>query len=161
MALPLLADPNFDRTIVLLLTHGDDGTIGVVLNRPSTTDVAEVLPRWDGLAADPAVVYVGGPVQPEVAIALGLGADLEVASIDLDGDPLLAAARQIRVFAGYAGWSPGQVEEEVAEGAWVVVEARPLDAFSAAPEDLWSTVLRRQPGTLAWMANLPEDVSVN
>lgn len=161
VALPLLSDPNFDRTVVLLLTHGEDASIGVVLNRPSTTQVAEVLPRWEDLAADPAVVHVGGPVQPEVAIALGLGADLEVATIDLDGDPLLAAVREIRVFAGYAGWSPGQMEAEVAEGAWVVVDARPLDAFSAAPEDLWPAVLRRQPGTLAWMANLPEDVSVN
>jgi putative transcriptional regulator len=161
VALPLLSDHNFDRTVVLLLNHDDDGALGVVLNRPSTTDVADVLPRWDGMVADPAVVHVGGPCQQEVAIALGYGNDLELVTIDLDSDPLLSAVRRIRVFAGYAGWSPGQLEVEIREGAWVVVDSLPLDAFTETPQDLRELVLRRQPGKLRWMANLPEDVSVN
>lgn len=161
VALPVLSDPNFDRTVVLLLDHDDDGALGVVLNRPTTTDVGEVLPRWEDLVATPTVVHVGGPVRQEAALALGRGGDGTVATVDLDGDPLVAGVSEIRVFAGYAGWSSGQLEGEIVAGAWVVVDSQPRDAFCDAPEELWSSVLRRQPGRLAWMANLPEDVSVN
>lgn len=161
VALPVLSDPNFDRTVVLLLDHGDDGAMGVVLNRPTDIRLGDVLPLWDLLGAEPAVVHLGGPVQPEGAIALGHGTELDVGPIDLDTDRERLDIHEIRVFAGYAGWSPGQLEDEILEGAWVVVDAQPADAFAPDPGALWVTVLRRQPGTLAWMANLPEDVSVN
>ena len=120
VALPVLVDPNFDRTVVLLLSHGEEaGALGVVLNRPSTTDLVEPLPLWSDVAADPAVVFVGGPVEPQMAIALGRD-DNGVGTIDLDGDPALLTVRQVRVFAGYAGWSAGQLESELADGAWAV-----------------------------------------
>ena len=160
VALPMLVDPNFDRTVVLVLSHGDEGAVGVVLNRPSTTAVGEALPDWSGVAAAPAVVFVGGPVQPEMAIALGHDGDL-VATVDLEADPALLTFREVRVYAGYAGWSGGQLEDELLEGAWVVCDGEPGDAFRADAQDLWYAVLRRQPGELRRLALLPEDPSLN
>jgi putative transcriptional regulator len=160
VALPVLSDGIFDRSVVLLLNHDDEGAIGVVLNRPSTTHIDDPLPRWGDLAAEPAVVFVGGPVQPEVAIALGRDGDV-IDTVDLDSDPALATARPVRVFAGYAGWSPGQLEDELARQAWVVVDSEPGDAFRADADDLWHAVLARQPGALAKLAMLPDDLSVN
>jgi putative transcriptional regulator len=160
VALPLLVDPNFDRTVVLVLSHGEEGAIGVVLNRPSTTALDDALPHWSDVAADPAVVFVGGPVQPEMAIALGDGGD-GVTTVDLDADPALVGGHRVRVFAGYAGWSAGQLEDELAEGAWTVCDSVPGDAFRADADELWYAVLRRQSGDLARLAWLPDDVSVN
>ena len=160
VALPVLVDPNFDRTVVLLLSHGAEGAIGVVLNRPSTTDLDDPLPRWSDVAADPAVVFVGGPVEPEMAIALGQDDD-GVGTIDLEGDPALLTVRRVRVFAGYAGWSPGQLEDELVEGAWAVCDSQPDDAFRADADDLWYTVLRRQSGAISRLALLPDDLSRN
>ena len=160
VALPALADSNFDRTVVLVLTHSAEGAVGVVLNRPSTTDLGEPLPRWEDVAAEPPVVFVGGPVEPDVAIALGHDErGFEV--VDLDGDPALVTVQEIRVFAGYAGWTGGQLEDELVEGAWAVVDAEPADAFRADATELWYDVLGRQSGSLARLANLPEDPSVN
>jgi putative transcriptional regulator len=160
VALPVLVDPNFDRTVVLVLSHGDEGAIGVVLNRPSATDVDGPLPRWSDAVAQPAVVFVGGPVEPELAIALGQDDD-GVGTIDLDGDPALRTARQVRVFAGYAGWSAGQLESELVEGAWAVCDSEPDDAFRSDADALWHAVLARQGEPLRRLALLPDDLSVN
>lgn len=150
----------FDRSVVLLLDHDDDGAIGVVLNRPTTMNLDEPLPSWEPLAAEPAVVFVGGPVRPEVAIGLGREGD-EVGPIDLDADPAFSTARPVRVFAGYAGWSPGQLEHELARKSWVVVDSEPGDAFRPDADDLWHAVLARQHGPLRQLAMLPDDLSVN
>ena len=160
VALPMLVDPNFDRTVVLVLSHGDEGAVGVVLNRPSSTEVGDLLPDWSGVTAHPAVVFVGGPVQPEMAIALGHDGDL-VATVDLEADPTLLTFREVRVYAGYAGWSGGQLEDELLEGAWVVCDSEAGDAFRADAKDLWYEVLRRQTGELARLAMLPEDPTLN
>jgi len=160
VALPVLRDGIFDRSVVLVLNHDDDGAVGVVLNRPTTTHVGDPLPSWESLAAEPAVVFVGGPVQPELAIAIGRVGDV-IDTVDLDSDPALSAAGTVRVFAGYAGWSPGQLEDELARQAWVVVEGEPGDAFRADADDLWHTVLARQPHPLKQLAMLPDDLSVN
>jgi putative transcriptional regulator len=160
VALPVLVDPNFDRTVVLVLQHDESGAVGVVLNRPSGAGLAETLPRWADRASEPAVVFAGGPVQTDLAIALGGDAG-GVATVDLDGDPALLTVRDLRVFAGYAGWSPGQVEDELVEGAWAVCDSLPGDAFRLDADDLWYAVLRRQPGELSKLALLPEDLSVN
>ena len=173
VATPPLVDPNFDRTVVLLLEHGAGGAVGVVLNRPSETRVADALPGWELLAAEPTQVFVGGPVADDAAIALGAarrddaGAGwapvvAEVGTIDLHRDPdeVYAEISAIRVFAGYAGWGPGQLEDELAANAWVVLPSRPEDVMGA-PDDLWRRVLRRQGGRLAWLANAPLDPSVN
>lgn len=175
VATPSLKDPNFDRTVVLLVAHEPGGALGVVLNRATEVPVAEVLGSWGGLAGDPAVLFEGGPVQPESAICLartrpqiGRVAGFHrvsgsVGTIDLSGDPdkLGDQLAGVRVFAGYSGWSPGQLENEVSTGSWFVFDALPGDAFVHRPDDLWQMVLRRQGGILAAVAHFPPDVAVN
>lgn len=174
VATPALTDPNFARTVVQLVEHTEDGgALGVVINRPSDTPLAEVLPGWALLAPDPVVVFLGGPVQETAAICLGrLGPGAADAScVPVPGAPWLGTldleadaadvVQEIRVFAGYAGWSPGQLEAEVAEDAWWVVDALPSDCFSPAPERLWASVVRRQGMPLALAATYPPDVALN
>lgn len=170
VATPSLVDPNFRHTVVLLLEHGDDGAVGVVVNRPSDVTVGEALPGWERLAAAPPNVFVGGPVQQDALIALArrdagrdpqqwqpLTGDLGV--VNLDRDPLLVDdVEEVRVFAGYAGWGPGQLEGEIAAGSWFVLDADPADPFSADTDGLWRAVVRRQGGMFA---TFPADPSHN
>ena len=184
VATPSLADPNFERTVILVLEHGEEGALGVVLNRPSDLDLAEPLPEWAAAAAHPSVVFIGGPVAPSAAVCLarlgphgvtegwqqllgpsgpGSGVGGSVGTLDLDADPDEAISRldEIRVFDGYAGWGPGQLEGEIADGGWFVVDAEAADPLSPSPENLWAAVLRRQPGTLALFAAYPADPTMN
>jgi putative transcriptional regulator len=173
VAAPPLVDPNFDRTVVLMLEHGDDGGLGVVLNRRSETTIDDVFPEWHELVSPPGVVFAGGPVSTDAVIALARRRDVglegfvqvlgDLGTIDLADDPLRigASLEALRVFAGYAGWTPGQLEAELAQGAWFVVAMEPGDPFVAAPERLWRDVLRRQRGRLALFSNYPEDATVN
>jgi putative transcriptional regulator len=174
VAAPALGDPNFSRTVVLILDHDEDGALGVVLNRPTPVDVSEILPTWQQLTTGPGVVFHGGPVAVDSALGLAmvpggsepLGFRRVVGGlglVDLDAPPELLAAELggMRIFAGYAGWSPGQLEGELEEGAWYVVDAEPGDAFSDAPQGLWRAVLRRQVGDLALVSTYPEDPSLN
>jgi putative transcriptional regulator len=174
IATPALGDPNFDRTVVLVLEHGTEGTLGIVLNRPTETPIVEAIPDWAALASPPAVVYLGGPVGVGTIIALGESrSDLappgtEVVSdrlvavdLSLDPAPLAPLISALRVWTGYAGWAPGQLEEELAQDAWFVVDADDSDATTTEPTNLWRTVLGRQPGTLAWFSNFPEDPAHN
>jgi putative transcriptional regulator len=180
VATPLLGDPNFRRTVVLIVEHEvEEGTLGIVLNRPTTVSVDQVLEQWTELATDPSVVFKGGPVSPNSALALALvpGRDEPVGWRALDGAPALArlglldldapprllapAISSLRVYAGYAGWSPGQLEAEIEEGAWYVVPADPGDVFAAEPDQLWRQVLRRQGGDLAFLATYPDDPGLN
>jgi putative transcriptional regulator len=177
VATPLLGDPNFERTVVLLLEHGDEGALGVVLNRPSDVDLVDALADWQPFAVTPPVVFLGGPVSRRSAIALA-HVDVDVDADGLDGvqpvvgrvgvvdlgvepDQITAPIARLRVFLGYAGWTEGQLEEEIGEGAWFVVDAEPDDAFAADPGDLWSRVLRRQPPPLSRYAHYPTDPSAN
>lgn len=173
VAAPTLLDPNFARTVVLVLEHGDDGAVGLVLNRPTATELEEPLPAWRRKAADPPVVFVGGPVSQTAAIALGrtgggavsdgfapLFAGLGTVDVAQDPDDV-GDVEVVRLFAGYAGWGGGQLEDEIAEGAWIVVDAEPGDALSGEPDDMWRRVLRRQGGMTAWLANCPADPSFN
>ena len=174
VASPALKDDNFDRTVVLVVEHNEQGALGVVLNRPSTTDVADVLPGWASLAVDPDVVFVGGPVSPGAVICLAetdpdqLGAEWNpvvgrLGIPDLGPDPHAPpdGLSRVRLFAGYAGWGAGQLEGELDVGGWYVVDARPEDPLSPEPDDLWSDVLRRQPGPLRRLASFPRDPSSN
>ena len=178
VATPALSDPSFARSVVLLLqVDAEDGALGLVVNRPTGTDVDEVLPDWAALAASPGVVFTGGPVQPDAAVCLGRarpggppsGAFSPVeglaglGTVDLDASPadLTATLAEVRLFAGYAGWSAGQLESEVEEGAWFVFDALPVDAFSPAPEQLWADVLRRQGPPIAFAASYPADPTLN
>lgn len=162
VASPSLTDPNFYRAVVLLIDHDDDGALGVVLNRPTEVSVGEPLPGWDLLAAEPAVVFSGGPVAPVTAVGIGLTAD-GVGTLDLNQDPLEAAREvdAIRVFSGYAGWSAGQLEGEIDEGSWIVVDGMPDDVMSEEPEELWERVLERQPQPVRWLAKAPPHLSFN
>jgi putative transcriptional regulator len=182
VATPKLADPNFDRTVVLLLDHDAKGTLGVVLNRPTPVGVGDVLEPWAELAVPPQVVFQGGPVALDSALALAVvpGAGEARAAgrdgvlgwrrvhgaiglVDLEAPPELLAAElgSLRIFAGYAGWGPGQLERELADGAWYVVESEPGDVSAPDPERLWRAVLRRQRGELAMVATYPDDPSLN
>src|SRR3954465_15289999 len=175
IATPLPPEPTFAPTGILLLEHGEEsGAFGLVLNRPESAPVLDVVPTVADLATDPGVLFSGGPVSPSTAIALGLaapGADPEgwtpvvppIVTVDLDHDPALLATSlwALRVFAGYAGWVAGQLEAEIAEGAWYLVEALPDDAFARDPSRLRAAVLRRQGWPLAAAAHSPDDATLN
>src|SRR5918911_4253323 len=177
VAAPGLVDPNFHRTVVLIIEHQAAGTVGVVLNRPSDVAVHDVLPLWSPLATVPRALYVGGPVQQRSALcvaALPAGVDAErtegmikvrgsLALVDLDADPDLMAPRLrgLRVFAGYAGWGEGQLAAEINQGDWVVVPALAEDVLAPPDTDLWSRILRRQGLPLALLASFPLDPVLN
>src|SRR5919205_243201 len=155
IAAPALVDPNFHRSVVLMLEHTEEGALGVVLNRPSTVEAAEIVPQLVPLVSEPPCIFSGGPVQPGAAIALGEFADPTLAealivgsigAVDLDAEPplLLEQIARMRLFAGYAGWGPGQLEAELAEEAWFTEPALPGDVFSGLPDELWSHVLERK-----------------
>lgn len=174
VAEPTLLDPNFRRTVVYVIDHGDDGALGVVLNRPSDIAVGELVPTWAPYVSEPATVFYGGPVSPEAAICLGrCVGEVEsplwtalcdgVGVVDLNGDPLEAPSgiTGLRVFAGYSGWSPGQLEAEMEMDGWLVLEAEADDLFADTAEELWRGVLRRQRGPVRRFAGYPEDPSLN
>lgn len=181
VAPPVLTDPNFARTVVLVLHHDATGSVGLVLNRPSEMEVREPLPAWAALAAEPPVLFFGGPVGAGAVICLAttrpgtslpehegwrpllgrLGRRLGTLDLHADPDRLGAEVEALRVFAGYAGWGPGQLVGEIDLGGWLVVEARPEDALTSTPAMLWKAVLRRQGGELAVLAAYPSDPTAN
>jgi putative AlgH/UPF0301 family transcriptional regulator len=176
VAMPTLSDPTFAGTVVYVLDHSDTGTLGVVLGRPSQVEIRDVLPGWCDLAVDPGVFHVGGPCETDTALCLATSADAgpqdvglrrvagEVYLVDLDGDPAALEDRLdgLRVFAGYAGWSPGQLAGEVSEGAWACVPGLPDDVLTeAAGPDLWRRVMGRQTGPLGVLSTAPADPSAN
>ena len=180
VATPRLADPNFDRAVVLLLDHDAAGTLGVVLNRPTAVGVCDVLESWAALTVTPQVVFQGGPVSLESALGLavvpgepptGEDADLlgwrrvhgAIGLVDLEAPPELLAPDigSLRIFAGYSGWGPGQLQKELSDGAWYVVDSEPGDVSTPEPEGMWRSVLRRQRGELAMVATYPDDPSLN
>ena len=188
VATPVIGDPNFERTVVFVLGHSDEGTLGLVINRPTDVEVGESLPQWSSLTSPPSVVFVGGPVEPAGAIGLarpapGVGVhgrapgewdaawspipDVAaavglLATIDLHADPAISPGiESVRVYAGHAGWGPGQLEAELAEDAWIVATARPDDLWSERPDDVWGQVLRRQAGPVSWLALQPRDPATN
>ena len=174
VATPALLDPNFERSVVLICQQTDDGALGVILNRPLEADLADHLPEWQHLASDPPRIFEGGPVQREVAVALGrhdTGADAtgwtevtpELGLLDLDREPadLWGELRALRIFSGYAAWSPEQLAGEIEEHAWFLVDAAPADPFGEQPEQLWEQVMRRQQGPLSMYATFPPDPGLN
>lgn len=180
VASPELVDPNFDSTVILLLEVGEDGALGVVLNRPSVVAVDEVLAVWADRVDEPEVLFQGGPVGTDGALAVGVqnsahdndmlgfrpvGTDampgLGLVDLDIPLELVECDLVGLRIFAGYAGWSLDQLEAEIAEGSWYVVPALLSDVFSADHTTLWSEVMRRQPGQLAWHATRPVDPGMN
>jgi putative transcriptional regulator len=171
IAVPALLDPNFWRTVVLVGEHSEEGALGVVLNRSSETPVEEALPELMMLAEDLGAVHVGGPVQPSAVVVLADFVDPDAAeTLVLDSvgflpsevEPdMLGELRRARVYAGYAGWGPGQLDGELEEGSWIVEPALPEDVFTDDPEGLWSDVLRRKGGPFAVLAAMPPDPTLN
>ena len=168
---PRLLDPNFQRTVVLIIEHSPEGALGLVLNRPSETSVGEVVSELEDLLATEDSVFIGGPVQPggliilarfpePDAAALLSFADVGIlrAEVPLEDPPELLAAR---AFAGHAGWGPGQLDDELERGDWILEAATVDDAFTPAPEELWAAVLARKGGSYALVARMPPDPSVN
>ncbi|TDE11799.1 YqgE/AlgH family protein [Jiangella asiatica] len=174
VAAPTLRGSTFDRAVVLMLSHDGDGALGVMVNRPTDVLVGDVLPAWMPVVSEPGVVFQGGPVSLDSALGLVAvhGSDeplgvrrvrgrLGVVDLDTPAEIIEPAVSAMRVFAGYAGWAPDQLEGEIDEGSWFVVDAEPTDAFRTDAEDLWAMVLRRQGGQLALMASFPADPSLN
>jgi len=175
VATPRTGGSVFRRSVVLVLQHGEAGAQGVVLNHPLHASVSSVLPPWQDYVTDPPNVFQGGPVALDSALGLvtvpgdqkePMGVRLlfgGIGLVDLDIPPLVVMPEVagLRIFAGYAGWSDGQLEQEIRDGGWYVVESEARDAFTPEPEMLWSTVLRRQRGSLALVASLPEDPTMN
>lgn len=163
VAAPSLVQVEFFRTVVLIVEHNDEGAAGLVLNRPSDTDTVDVLPLWGPLVSMPSVVFVGGPVGPGSAIGLGRtheGAGWDVVDLSLAPHEI-GAVEEVRVFTGFAGWGPGQLESELDEKAWFVVDADASDVFSREPDELWRGVLKRQVGSLRLYADYPLSPSLN
>lgn len=174
VAAPSLRNSPFERTVVLMLSHDEDGALGVIVNRPTDVAVDDVLPGWTSVVSQPGYVFQGGPVSLDSALGLvsfhtgeePIGVRRVVGPVgvvDLDTPPEIvgSAIMAMRVFAGYAGWAPGQLEDEITEGSWYVVDAEPSDAFVPDAADLWQVVLRRQPGALALLASFPADPTMN
>jgi putative transcriptional regulator len=179
VATAALLDPNFEHAVVLVLDADENGALGVVLNRPSTVPVREVLPDWTDVAGEPDVLFQGGPVSTDSALAVAasttygvdpdvepvgfrrLYADVGIVDLDTPTEIVAPALTGLRIFAGYAGWGAGQLEAEIAEGSWYVVPAETADLLTGEAERLWRQVLRRQPGELAFVATCPADPSQN
>jgi putative transcriptional regulator len=167
---PALVDPNFRKTVVLVAHHDEDGAMGLVLSRPSDVPAVAAVPILEGMpgAADP--VFVGGPVQPEAFMVLAEFDDVEQAAAPIlgsvgfmpaDAEPEDLTILRLRLFAGYSGWDSGQLEAELAEESWLVVDAVTDDAFADDPDELWRTVLHRQGGRFSLLENMPFDPGLN
>jgi len=195
VATPEITEEPFRRTVLLLLDHDGDGTLGLVVNRPTQLPLRHVLPGWHGEVVNPPVVFSGGPVSPDSALGLArlaptddgngaggrwaasrkvggrqAGAPIgwkrlyeDVGLVDLDAPPEIVrdGVAAMRVFAGYAGWGPGQLDEELRRGSWLVVDAALSDPFDSAPTELWPAVLRRLGPPLAFAATYPDDPTAN
>ena len=172
-----LLEPTFRRSVIYVVEHNDGGTLGVVLNRASETAVYNVLPQWAKLATKPKTMYIGGPVKRDAALCLAtlrVGIDPSevpglrhvqgrIVMVDLDADPdsIAPVVEGVRIFAGYSGWTIGQLEGEIERDDWIVLSALPTDVLAEPKVDLWGRVLRRQPMPLSLMATHPIDLSRN
>lgn len=174
VAEPMLGDPNFDRTVVLVIEHTEEGALGLVLNRPTDVAVADALPAWEPVVTQPGVLHVGGPVESQSGWCLARAReaaslagfvpvldDLGLVDLDLDPAEVAESFHAVRLYSGYSGWGPGQLEMELTSDTWFVVDAEPDDPFLPDGAALWSRILSRQGGPLARLALFPVDPSFN
>jgi putative transcriptional regulator len=167
---PALHDPNFRKTVVLIAHHDEEGAMGLVLSRPSEVAAAEAVPALDGLPGSDDPVFVGGPVQPDAFMVLAEFDDVGDAAAPImdhlgfmpaDSEPDDLSITRLRLFAGYSGWDQGQLENELEEASWIVVDAEADDAFSDDPDELWRAVLHRKGGPFEVMIDMPFDPGLN
>lgn len=174
VAVPLLDEPTFHRTVIYMLEHTDEGALGVVINRPTTQTLVRGLEAWITQLSPPQVIFSGGPVMDNTLIAIAsvgdrapseglapLDHDLYTVDLSLVPDDLSVELLQLRVFRGYSGWGAGQLEDELEEGSWLVLPCEALDVFTADPDDVWRHVLRRAGGSKAHLADAPDELSWN
>lgn len=176
VATPRLTDPSFARTVIYVIAHNDEGSLGLVLNRRSDMAVATVIPTWGDRVVKPAALYLGGPVQTDGALAVGVlraaaetyppfiqrvAGPVSLVNLETDPDEAMPLLRGVRIFAGHAGWSPGQLDEELAEGSWYVLPGLPDDVLAGPEVDVWFRVLRRQGWPDALRAYHPGDLKLN
>jgi putative transcriptional regulator len=173
IAPPAMTDPNFHRAVVFLCEHTEEGSFGLVLNKPLDAQPADLV---QGMEAYDGRLSLGGPVQTDTIHYLHRhGGSVTDAQPIIDGvlwggdfDMILAiinayqtSANDLRFFLGYAGWGEGQLYEEVEAGGWIVTGAQPHDIFDVEPDVLWRDVLRRMGGEYAILANFPDDPRMN
>lgn len=175
LATPALVDPNFAEAVVLLLDVNAEGALGVVLNHPTPVPVTEVLGAWGEVVEEPEVLFRGGPVSLDGALAVAEAApggeaaagfqpmweNVGLLDLDTPTELVVGTVHRLRIFAGYAGWGAGQLEAEIADGSWYVVPAVSDDVFVGEARGLWRAVMRRQPGDLALHLTRPADPELN
>jgi putative transcriptional regulator len=168
---PSLFDPHFRRAVVLVGQHDEDGAVGVVLNRPLDIPVRDAIPELGALVGPDDVLLEGGPVQEEGVVVIAEFSDPSRAQVLAFGavgflppeseDDIAAAILRARVFAGYAGWGPSQLEAEMEEDSWILEPAVPEDVFHPDPRHLWDDVLRRKGSRYEMLRLMPVDPSMN
>jgi putative transcriptional regulator len=167
---PALLDPNFWRTVVLVVEHTEEGALGLVLNRPSETVVSDAVPELGEAIGGDDLLFIGGPVQPAAVVVLARFEDpSDSVLVAFDDVGVLGGAEtaevadviEARAFVGHAGWGEGQLDAELERGDWIIEPARRSDVFSDSPRDLWSLVLTRKGGSYALVARMPPDPSWN
>ncbi len=175
VASPALRDPNFRQTVVLLCEHNADGALGFVVNRPTAMNLSEVLPQVPIIEAQKHVLFSGGPVQTnQVMLLYRLNELPEGSHAVLDGvclggdvtilDRILTqtdSGERFRAFAGYSGWGPGQLENEMQGGSWITIPADPQMVFDRDPAGLWAEILRSLGDPFRIYAEMPADPTFN
>lgn len=171
VATPQLEDPNFRRSVILIIDHGSEGSLGVILNRPSEISVDQIVPGWAASSSSAPRVFSGGPVQTNSLVALALASaplrgatsvTEHIALLNLEEEPDIAQQdfENVCLYLGYSGWSPGQLQAELQEGAWWTFESKPEDLISD-PIDSWTRVLSRQNSAARLVAFHPEHAYMN
>jgi putative transcriptional regulator len=167
---PGIAAGVFRQTVIVMAEHDDKGALGFVLNRPSHSSIGDLAPSLSAFPAPDDRIFLGGPVQPEVVVVLAeyaLPSPPDKMIFDSIGfapaaepDTAEGIARA-KVFAGYAGWGPGQLEQEIEDGGWITEPALPGDIFAPQPDDLWRDVVRRKGGEFKLLSTMPFDPTNN
>lgn len=166
---PSLVDTTFGRSLILVWQHDETGAVGVVINKVSEESVLTYLPHWSAAIAAPQKVFFGGPVEVDTAIGIGTGSGESVSAllatdlvlVDLEAPQSARASGSVRVFAGYSGWSPGQLEAELEQGAWLVAPFVTNDLLTDRVDDLWLDAVGRLGPEHQFLKNLAASQRVN
>jgi putative transcriptional regulator len=168
VATPIISEPPFARTVVLLLEHDDSGAIGLVLNSPTGLRVEDHIPGIADHVSEPRRIFLGGPVSSETAVSLGKGRGIEflrpsalpaIGIVDIEQH--LEHVSELRIFAGYSGWDPDQLDAEMDEGAWWVLYPDLDEIFASNTDGMWERTVARGSGTVPLHATYPDDPSDN